>query len=75
MRELQREKVWERAAERLVQLPGTSPEIVGGLLADAFAPIFLWERGEERSRSLRTRADARRRLREMIESRLPVKLP
>jgi len=75
MREALREIRWTKAAEKLVRLPGVSPEVVGSLLADAFQPIFIFDRGIERAAKLRQRAEARRRLREMIEERLGVSLP
>ena len=72
-----RERAWTKAAERYVVLPGipVSPEEVGGLLADAFQPVFPWEKGAERRKTLDSRGHARRRLRELIESRLPISLP
>lgn len=75
MREALREVKWVKAAEKLVKLPGVSPEVVGGLLADAFQPIFMFDKGAEKAAKLRQRADARRRLREMIEERLGISLP
>jgi len=78
MREARREKIWEKAAERLVSLPGYPPEraeVIGGWLADAFMPIFPWERGPDKAAKLAQRAVARRRLREEIESKLPISLP
>ena len=76
MRESQREAVWTRAAERVVSKhPSVTPELVGNLLADAFRPVPVWEKGVARTRILNERGYARRRLREVIESRLPISLP
>ena len=77
MREELRERAWVKAAERYVTLPGipVSPEQLGSLLADAFRPVFIFDRGEVRKRALEERAYARRRLRELIESKLPILLP
>ena len=78
MRDLGREMVWSSAAERLVSLPGFPSwraEEVGVLLAQAFIPIFPWESKRERSTDLASRADARRRLRDMIEDQLGIILP
>jgi len=78
VREAKRERVWIRAAERLVSLPGYPPgraEVIGGWLADAFEPILPWEKGPNRAAKLARRSEARRRLREEIESKLPISLP
>lgn len=78
MREVKREAIWIRAAERLVTLPSFPPqraELVGSKLADSFNLIFPFDTKEERDKKLRIRAQARQWLREEIEDRLPIRLP
>ena len=72
-----REQIWGRAAEKYVVLPEIPirPEEVGRLLADAFAPVLPFARGTIKVSQIQKRSAARRRLRELIEARLPINLP
>jgi len=69
---------WSDAVSRLVSLPDFPDEqieVVRNLMVEAFAPIFPWESPEAIRAKATHRKNTRARLKLMIESKLPIKLP